>query len=524
MQCTFVSAAEFVYPDVHQYRSGADRADLHAARGSYACGQLLLTALPGDRVPVSTSLLGDLRELACEWYEMVPVHVEGNPGLTRENAVPNCPNRWAPFDLYDCLKPLESTLAPRDGTAALYFALPIARGAAPGTHRGAVQIAGNGWQADVPVTLTVHAATVPAEESLRLIVGFSSAQVAQYHGLTPGSPEHRELDTAYLKLLRRMRQNMLYIDGVATTHAGQGAYAFDFSGLARNVRFAQSLGFRYFQMASVGGRRSWRESTILVGPEQLPAMSYEAYRYLSQYLPALRRFLLEQGWMSCFTLGVADEPNEANATEFRALCGLVRKLIPEIRLLDAVSFVPIHGALDVWVPLNAEYEKHQAEFESFRGSSDELWHYVCCGPRGEGYINRFMDYPLLATRYLFWGNYRYHLAGHLHWAANRYQPGQDPFTVNCPEHHNADAQCILPPGDTHVLYPGQGAPWMSVRLEAQRASAEDYELLTALAAVDRVAADALCARGFRSFRDVEYDPVAFAALHRELLEAVSQRC
>ncbi|MFA6109179.1 MAG: DUF4091 domain-containing protein [Candidatus Latescibacterota bacterium] len=522
MKCLCVSAMEFIYPDLHEYRSGTDRFDLHAARGSYACGQLLLGGLPGDQAPVTVALTGDLRELACEWYEMVPVHVEGNPGLTKENAVPHCPNRWAPFDLYDCVKPLEPALSPRQGTAALYFAFPVPREAQPGARHGTMRIAVSGQSVEVPVTMAVYPATVPATESLRLILGFSSEQVAQQHQVEPGSTEHQALEVAYLKLLRRMRQNMLYIGGVATTHDGQGAYAFDFTELERNVRFAQSLGFRYFQMASVGGRRSWHESTILVGPEQLPAMSYEAYRYLSQYLPALRRFLLERGWISCFTLGVADEPNEANATEFRALCGLVRKLIPEIRLLDAVSFVPIHGALDVWVPLNAEYDKYQAEFESFRGSHDELWHYVCCGPRSEGYINRFMDYPLLATRYLFWGNYRYNLTGHLHWAANKYQPGQDPFTLNCPEHHNADAQCILPPGDTHVLYPGQGAPWMSVRLEAQRASAEDYELLAGLAKVDKAAADALCARGFRSFKDVEYDPVAFTAIHRQLLETVSR--
>ena len=62
---------------------------------------------------------------------------------------------------------------------------------------------------------------------------------------------------------------------------------------------------------------------------------------------------------------------------------------------------------------------------------------------------------------------------------------------------------------------------MSLRLENQRESAEEFELLRLLAQHDKAQADALCARGFRSFRDVEYDPMAFRALREELLAAVA---
>lgn len=520
MEHIFISASEYIYPDIHQYKSGADRADIHAARGGYACGQILLTGLSGP-CAVSAKLTGGLSGLDSEFYEMVAIPVEANPFLTQENALPHCPERWAPFEVYDCLKPLEDTLSPRDGTAALYFSLPIPRNAAPGVLSGAVEVRCGQDTVSLPVTLTIHRYTVPEASPLRLIVGFHPEKVAQYHGVESGSPAHARLNDAYLKYLRRMHQNMVYIGGVSVQRDGEGNYTFDFSELEKNVAHYRSLGFEYFQMQSVGGRRSWHEPTILVGPEKLPAMGYEAYRYLSQYLPALRRFLLDRDLMPYFTLGVSDEPNEANATEFRALCGLVRKFIPEIRLLDALSYVPVHGALDVWVPLNSEYEQHRDEFESFRVGSDEIWHYVCCGPRGNGYINRFMDYPLLATRYLFWGNYLYNLTGHLHWASNCYQPGQDPFRQNCPEHRNADSTTILPPGDTHILYPGNGAPWMSIRLEAQREGVEEYGMLRTLAQRDKAAADRLCRRGFRGFKDVEYDPVAFDALRRDLLTAVS---
>ena len=157
-------------------------------------------------------------------------------------------------------------------------------------------------------------------------------------------------------------------------------------------------------------------------------------------------------------MSVADEPNDKNATEYRALCGLIHRIAPEIRLGDAVSYGNIHGALDVWVPLNSHYDMHKEAWESFRAAGGELWHYVCCGPRNYGYINRFMDYPLLSTRYLHWGNYCHNLTGYLHWAVNCYQPGQDPFKNNCPVHHNAGDTIVLPAGDSHIIYPGTDGP------------------------------------------------------------------
>ena len=254
----------------------------------------------------------------------------------------------------------------------------------------------------------------------------------------------------------------------------------------------------------------------------LPSMSYEGYCYLTQYLPALHDMLERNGWLDCFVMGVADEPNDLNCTEFRALCGLVHKIVPDIRLIDAMSYSNVHGALDIWVPLNMAYDQHTAELETLREDGGEIWHYVCCGPRSDDYLNRFMDYPLLSTRYLFWGNYRHSLTGYLHWAAVNYQPGQDPFRQNCPEHTNTDSTIFLPPGDTHLLYPGEKGPWLSARGETHRQGVEEYEMLTALAAKDKARADEICASVFRSFRDVEYDVMAFRAARRALLEALSE--
>jgi hypothetical protein len=87
------------------------------------------------------------------------------------------------------------------------------------------------------------------------------------------------------------------------------------------------------------------------------------------------------------------------------------------------------------------------------------------------YPNRFLDYPLSRVRVLHWINFSENLRGYLHWGWNFW--GDDPFGPPSAE---------LPPGDTHVVYPGPQGPLDSIRWEIQRESLEDFEYLHLLAA------------------------------------------
>ncbi|MBE6938116.1 MAG: DUF4091 domain-containing protein [Ruminococcaceae bacterium] len=515
MKYNVVSPFEFTYPDVWDYATGSTRADVFAPRGGYACFQLLL----GDRKDnsVSVEVSGLPLGVAAEVYTMTPVQVERNHGISEEECAPHYPERKAPYWLYDCYRTFDGTLDLTGEAGGLYFALKVDANTLPGDYRATLTVDGE----DIPVDLKIYSVCLP-EETLKIIMGYSSPAVVQYHGVEPGSEEYFKLEEQYLAMLRRTHQNMMYTGGIRSINLGDNRWDFDFSPFVAQVKRYMAAGMKYFNAPAIGFRKSWSDSAINLCGAGIEALSYEGYCYLSQYLPRFREVLIENGWLDNFVMGIADEPNEANATAFRALCGLVRKLFPEMRLIDAMSYGVLHGALDIWVPLNAEYDKHMAEIETLRAAGDEIWHYVCCGPREKGYINRFMDYPLLSTLYLHWGNYKYDLAGYLHWAANCYQPGQDPFTLNCPEHHNADAVCYLPAGDTHIIYPGKDGPWMSARLEAERVGAEDYELLRLLAEKDKSLADGICDRVFRSFADVEYDVSVYTAAKRELLEALSE--
>ena len=476
----------------------------------------------GGSLAISCEMEGAAAAFEVEVYEMVPVFVGKAAYANMPEPEGGCPNREGSFYVYDCLKPLSNACGAMDGIAGLYCSAKVPCDCAPGAYTGSLKININEAVLAIPVEFTVHKAVLPPE-TLKFTNWYNPYIMAQYHNTELGSEEFKRLDALYHRMMRRSHQNMLRVDGgIEVKETGENQYAFDFTGFEAYVKAALELGFTHFQIPAIGGRKSWKESTIYVNNGKLPCLGYEGYAYLAQYLGTLGEVLRRNGWTDKFYLSVSDEPNEANAVEYRALCGMARRLLPGIKLFDAMSHGPLYGSLDVYVPLNSEFEAYRDEFERFRAGGDELWHYVCCVPRGDGYINRFMDYPLLATRYLFWGNFKYGLTGYLHWALNQYQPGQDPFTQNWPEHHNADNVCFLPPGDTHLVYPGEGEPWMSMRLEAQRESAEEYEILKALSEKDKAAADAICAKCFRGFNDVENDPAAFDRARIELLEALGE--
>ena len=527
MRYTVVSTSEWLYPDRFAYATGSDRIRLDAARGGLVGAQILL-----KDVSHCPDVLFELNGAEAELFEMIPIPVEkdvtrplpGNDtgaardpkedgrysGMRPWTIEPGFLSRKAPFFVYDCLKPLEQGCAAREDAVGLYVRVKAPD--APGSYTGAVRIG----EVSVPVELCVYNAAVPAE-TLQNVYWYDPAKIAEFHNAPIGTPAFDEMEEKYLQLMRHMRQTILCVSHAEAAKIGENTYSFDFTKTEFEIDRGVRLGFQNFSLMPLAGRRSWQEPELYV--HGLDAMSYEGYCFIQQYMTALRAFLDRKGLLGKMRMGVADEPNKPNEVTYRALAGLIRRYCPELVLTEALSYCNIHGSINTYVPLNAEYQRHQKEFETFRKAGDEIWQYVCCGPRGDGFINRFLDYPLLSTRYQYWGNYWFGLTGYLHWAFFQPQPGQDLFKQSCPEHNNAGSVCFLPAGDTHVCYNGDGEPWSSVRLEALRQSAEEYEWLHALDARDHARAHAICEKVFRAFDDVEYDPNRFDEVRRELLAA-----
>lgn len=537
MKYQVFSANEWLYPDqsVTHPSEHEPQIRIAGARGSYAGCQVLLNDLPVHKVlnwavHDNGKGLRSLSALASGFmiYRLLDVQVNENTDIDVSTVPVGTPappyvTRQAPFRVYDALLPVEKPCAARNAAEAYYLCWHIPEEAAPGIYGGDVTLTVDGQTCVIPVHIEVFKAVIPAQGRLHVANWFSSRNIAERHGLEPWSEAFWSMLEQYGLAMRRCRQTHFMVNGsfIDVTALGDGRYAFDFSKAERLITLFLKLGFTHIEGGHVAGRVNWEDPTfVLNAVPGIQATSREGYAFLSQYLSAWRDWLEKKGWLSLLVQHVADEPIAPSAADYRILSGIVRKWLPGVPLIDAVIDTGVAGAVDVWVPTNKEYELRREDYERYRSCGDTLWFYTCWNPGGD-YLNRFLDIPLLKTRYLHWGNAKYGLDGYLHWGFNYYFQNQDPFELTnpllAPDVHDRR----VPAGDTHIVYPGPDGPLLSMRLEAMRAGVEDYELLRTLRDHDPELAEDILASCMKSFTEVDTDPAAFDRAYRRLLEAVS---
>jgi hypothetical protein len=378
---------------------------------------------------------------------------------------------------------------------------------------------------EVGITLHIHEARVPEKGHLRVTNWFNTGRMAYQHKVEPWSEEHWKMLHLYAKMMRRGRQtDFIPIKPEVKKAAGGSGWNFDFSKTERMIRMFLDEGFTHIELPHVFGHDRRKEAVsrfvITVDGNPYPGTSHEAYEYLSHYLPAWAKMLKRNGWYDRAIQHIVDEPPPAEFDNYRIMAGTVRKFLPGVPLIDALGDPDLDGAVDIWVPVSKSYEEKRDGFEAHRERGDTLWFYTCCNPTGF-YLNRLIDNELLRTRLLHWGNWRYRLDGFLHWGLNQVIEIQDPFENTCPPHgpyHNFH----LPPGDSHIVYPGDDGPWSSVRFEAMAAGIEDYELLRAVAERDEKLADEICMKVMRTFTDYDATVSGFDAAFLTLLDAAAQ--
>lgn len=510
MEYKIIDSCLWTYPDVWEYSAEYSEYNRVALMGSYATFRIIIRNYE-KRLSISHS------GFDASIFEEIAIPVEDNPNF-EEGFLPHFPERVAPFMVYDCMKPCNGIIEKKHQVTSVYVMVSASKE----NISGSVTLDSDGERISIPVKVTAMG-KMP-KETLKISMGYELYQVSVQHKADFRSDKLRELDEKYLKMLRHQHQNGYFLEHPRVSKDEDGNWHFDFNFMNRRIRKLLELGFTHFHIHGIGFRKAWDAPEIII--RGMDGLSYEAFIYLSAYLPALRENLRENGWLDLgiFTIGIADEPNQFDGVTYRAISSIVRKYLPEIRIYEAVSYTPMYGAIDVWVPRADEYAKNRGVFNKFKELGDEIWHYVCLFPRVGGHINRFMDIPLLATRYIYWANYKFDLSGYLHWSVNNYQSELDPYKGSCPAHINAGSRSILPPGDDKLIYPGEDGPYMSARLEAHREAAEEYEMLKIIAENDKPTADMLCNECFRSYTDVEFDSVKFRNTSDTIIREYAKYC
>ena len=518
---------EFLYADDTVAKKPRRSIRVDVARGGTASVHVLVNGLaPGGTVQLTVRRKGRA-VLGAKWFRLIDVPVEVNTGpagfVEKEGERNRFVARRAPLRVYDAMEPVGKSVSVTSPTVALRLHVPVPPDARPGTRDYTLELRSGRDSVDLAFRVTVHKAVVPpvGRDSFFYTNWFSLDNMASRHGLKPWGEAHWRMIRKYARLMHHGRQNMFWLPLSDVFTVKRGVAVLDRARLRRLVRTFTRAGLHHIEGGHVAHRTGgeWKATSFDIGLTGERATSIEGNAALAHVCRQLMDEIDRNGWRSRWIQHVADEPADTNAADYRILAGMVRRHLPGLPILDATMNLSLAGSVDIWCPQVQEYQRHRRAFEAQRATGDHVWFYTCCFPGGP-WLNRLLDMELLRPALFGWAAARYDLEGFLHWGLNHYGRGQDPFERSVIPHGGGTA---LPAGDTHVVYPGTGAPWSSVRFEAQREGIEDHELLKALRMRDARAATGIIRRALRAFDDYTKDVKMFRAARNALLEKLNGR-
>ncbi|MBQ8253977.1 MAG: DUF4091 domain-containing protein [Clostridia bacterium] len=521
MKCGIFSQNEWLFTD-SRVDEGKGRADLFLLKKQTGAFQVIISDIEiGQPVAVTCQGLDGVTVTAyrekdvCVNRNTNDVH---NGALTTEDwdvVASRHRVRKAPYRTYDALVPIEG-LVSEASQEVYYVTLCPNESAKSDSYEGIMTFVFGEKSISFLVGLQVGNKTLP-EQTLKLTNWYSYPNMAWSHGLKYGSDEHVEMVKKYFDLLNECGNNVFWCTFDLTKATEEnGKITFDFSEPKKRAQLALDCGAKILEWAPIISRPTWEDPPFLVwdyrndtrGPNVL---STGGRKYFTAFLTAFNDMLTEMGWRDISIVHVSDEPKELCASDFRIICGIVRKYLPGIKLVDAIEIFFLQDALDIYVPKDHYFQMNKNDFEDLRDDRNEIWFYTCNMPGGR-WLNRFIDSPLLNTRLLHWGNYRFNLTGYLHWGFNHIANDQDPF-------EQTSRNAGLPAGDTHIVYPYGDKVLRSLRFMQMKCGVEDYEILRALSLSDKTVADKICRRAMYAFDEYITDVEEFDKIQKELVAA-----
>ena len=425
-------------------------------------------------------------------------------------------------------------------TQPIWISIPVAVNAEKGLYKGMVTVSGRignkTFSMSKDYSVKVYPVTVE-KTSLWVTNWFSidTAQLKWMNGgksIVPFSEQHWEFIRTIAKKMAEYRQNVAIISpmGLSDFTYESGKWKTDFTKFDKVVDiFIKEGVIGRIEGGHIGGREgNWTSQFVVLVPnrendpkkmfDNLPISDPRAQEFYREFIPALRDHIKEKGWDKMYIQHIADEPIPENVKSYIEIAEFVRKLAPEFKFIDACHSKDLGGMLDVWVPqldyMNRDYEFYNKQQQNGK----EIWFYTCLNPKFE-YVNRFIELPLLRTRYMHWVNFKYNIPGYLHWGLNYWSLG-DPFGEQTGIQYEGGN--VLPGGDSWIIYPKDGKLFSSIRYDAMRDGIVDYELFRMLEKKNPEAAKDIIDKVIFTFERYDNNIEAFRVHRRHLMELLSE--
>ena len=493
------------------------------ARGESATFQFVLTA-DADVSSLTASVeMDDMSDIRIGW-----VHdVKNTNEPSGESDMISTPDHMYPDPIIDDDE--ESVAA--GSHRSLWIDMDIPRDAKAGMRRGVVTVSGliNGKQVSVrkKMCMQVYPVTLPEKQALK-VVNHCREDNFRYliddESFDIRSERCWDLFKMVAKAVAPYGQNtwLVTVRPTPKFNADSTAIVYDYTLFDKEVELFQKYGnMQYFCCPYMGGRRDedWNKPMLftidVIQDKTIRSMGVEytdprLKEFVDNYFSQLQAHLREKGWLNICYQHIADEPcnmGTENQKSWSTMAGLVKAAAPEMRTIDA-SFEIIDNQDVSVVLLGNNIDKMPAVPEG-----RERWMYTCTGPQGN-FANRFVQQPLLNTRFLHWINYRWNECGYLHWGLNIWRYCEDPL-------HNVTPTTNWPGGDCYIIYPGKEKVYPSIRLCAMRDGIHDYDLLRMVEEKDAKKAMEWCQSLILGPDSYDTDIAHFRAVRRQILEYLS---
>ncbi|MBR1969792.1 MAG: DUF4091 domain-containing protein [Clostridia bacterium] len=351
------------------------------------------------------------------------------------------------------------------------------------------------YEKEAVMNLNVIPKKLP-EKQTKFTQWFHVDCIADVHGEEIYTDRHWELIDKYMKMASELGINMILtpvitppLDTLPGTmrpctqlvrvEKKGGEYIFDFSLLKKYISIAKRNGIKCFEISHFfsqwGCRFSpnievWEngEKKLMFG-WHVPASDPSYKEFLSALVPNLLEVLEEEGVIDNCYFHISDEPSEEHIPHYEYASNLLKPLLRDCKIMDALSHVEFYekGLVDHPVCCNDQIEPFIEK--NVKG----LWAYYCCAQREE-VSNRFMSMPSYRNRITGLQLYKYGIEGFLHWGYNFYYSQYSLYEINPFITTSTDG--IFSSGDAFSVYPGKNGPMPSIRAFVFREALEDIEI------------------------------------------------
>lgn len=356
--------------------------------------------------------------------------------------------------------------------------------------------------ASVKYNLTVFAEKLEKFD-LKYSNWFHYDGIARYYDLTPYTDEYYEVMKNFMANAVAHGINVCLVPIITPpldTAAGtarmdvqlaeitvtDGKYSFGFKKLEKFIGIIKNAGIEYIEISHLftqwGAEKTPNIYATADGEYKRifgwdnDALGDEYADFLAEFLPALVKELKKLGYdkTNCF-FHLSDEPNAAHFERYCRLKSLVKPLIGEFSIIDALSNYEFYEKNIVDLPVvctdsAAPYIENDAK---------NWWAYYCFGQNFNGLSNRYMSMPLQRTRIIGMQLYLTGARGFLQWGYNFYNGFLSKRGIN--PYYQTDSDGSFPSGDAFIVYPGENGKCLdSIRFEAMFDAVQDYMALKTL--------------------------------------------